>query len=286
MQQSRGMCDVIFETLASGYGLIEGPRVDDDGNLYFSDVVKGGVYRRTPDGEITTVVPKRRGVGGIAIHADGGLVISGRNICHVKDGETRVLFGSDDIPGFNDLYADAQGRVLVGSIRTDPFAQTGDRTPGEMWRIEAEGQADDLYGDVGLANGIGLSPDGSRVYHSDSAARRILVHDVDADGSLSNRSVFAKVTTGAPDGLAVDESGCVWTASFGGSCVLRFKPDGMLDEAITVPAKSVTSLCFGGADRRDLYVVTADNTEDASRNGTIFRTRSDVRGVAAAPVRI
>ena len=72
-----------LETLAWGYGLVEGPRADAHGNLYFSDVHKGGVHRRGPDGAIETIVPKRRGVGGISFHADGGLVISGRNICHV-----------------------------------------------------------------------------------------------------------------------------------------------------------------------------------------------------------
>ncbi len=204
----------------------------------------------------------------------------------MRDGETRVLFGSDDIPGFNDLYADAKGRVLIGSIRTDPFAQAGDRTPGELWRIDAEGEATELYGDVGLANGVGISPDGRKLYHCDSAARRIIVHDVDDDGNVSNRNVFASVTKGAPDGLAVDESGCVWTASFGGSCVLCYTPDGELDEVIGVPAASVTSLCFGGSDGRDLYVVTADNSEDPSRNGTIFRSRTDVPGVAAPMARI
>ena len=56
-----------FETLAYGYGLIEGPRADGAGNLYFSDVTNGGVFRRRPDGTIDTVVPKRRGVGGIAL---------------------------------------------------------------------------------------------------------------------------------------------------------------------------------------------------------------------------
>jgi sugar lactone lactonase YvrE len=84
-----------LETLAWGYGLVEGPRADAYGNLYFSDVHKGGVHRRAPNGVIETVVPKRRGVGGISFHADGGLVISGRNICHVRDGETRVLFAPD-----------------------------------------------------------------------------------------------------------------------------------------------------------------------------------------------
>ena len=84
-----------IELLTTGYGLVEGPRVDDADNLYFSDVHHGGVRRRAPDGTIDVVVPKRRGVGGIALHADGGLVISGRNICHVRDGETRIVFDPD-----------------------------------------------------------------------------------------------------------------------------------------------------------------------------------------------
>ncbi len=117
-----------METLVSGYGLIEGPRVDTHGNLYFSDVTNGGVFVRRPDGQVETVVPRRRGVGGIALHADGGLVISGRNICHVKDGQTRVLFEREDIPGFNDLYTDAAGRVYTGSMRSDPFFDSGPRT--------------------------------------------------------------------------------------------------------------------------------------------------------------
>jgi sugar lactone lactonase YvrE len=270
-----------FETLASGYGLIEGPRVDADDNLYFSDVTNGGVYKRSPDGSVSTYVPKRRGVGGIAIHADGGLVISGRNVCHVKDGTTRVLFERDDVGGFNDLFTDGQGRVLVGSLRSDPFGGGSDRVPGDLWRIDAGGDAEILYGEVGLTNGIGFSPDGTKLYHSDSAAQHILVHDVGPDGNVGNRAVFAKVETGAPDGLAVDESGCVLTASYGGSCVLRFTPDGTLDAKISVPAEQVTSLCFGGADRRDLYVVTAGNAEDPSRGGTIFRTRTDVPGLPA-----
>ena len=53
-----------FEALASGYGLLEAPRVDAQNRLYFSDVPNGGVYRRNPDGRIDTVIPRRRGVGG------------------------------------------------------------------------------------------------------------------------------------------------------------------------------------------------------------------------------
>jgi gluconolactonase len=82
-----------------------------------------------------------------------------------------------------------------------------------------------------------------------------------------------------PDGLAVDEDGGVWVAVYGGGCVARYRADGTLDRRIEVPARSVTSLCFGGDDLRDLYIVTADNSDDPARGGTVFRTRSDVAGL-------
>ena len=171
-----------IEMLACGFGLVEGPRVDGDDSLYFSDVHKGGVHRRRADGTIETVVPKRRGVGGIALHTDGGLVISGRDICHVRDGETRIVFASD-APGLNDLFVDAAGRVICGTIRSDPFSVDGPRTTGECWLIDTDGVAAELYGDIALTNGIGLSPDGTVLYHSDTT-RGVWAHDYD-DGTVS-----------------------------------------------------------------------------------------------------
>src|SRR5262245_8524457 len=273
-----------FETLAFGYGLIEGPRVDGAGNLYFSDVTNGGVFRRRPDGTIDTVVPKRRGVGGIALHADGGIVISGKNICHVKDGATRILFALDGVPGFNDLFTDAQGRVYTGSMRSNPFSEGGERTPGECYRIEAEGKASELYRGVSLTNGIGFSPDGRTIYHSDTALARIHVHDLDAAGRATARTPIR--VEGGPDGLAVDAEGGVWVALYQAGAVQRYLPDGEPDARLAVPARAVTSLCFGGADLRDLYVVSADNAVDPQRGGSIFRTRSDVAGLPAPFARI
>ena len=275
----------MLETLASGYGLLEGPRVDAAGNLFFSDVTNGGVYRRDPDGAISTVVPRRRGVGGIALHADGGVVISGKDVCHVKDGTTRVLFQRSDIPGFNDLFTDSAGRVYVGSLRSDPF-KPGTRVPGELWRIAGEGKVVQLYGEVGLTNGIGFSPDGRLLYHADSAAQHLIVHDVAPDGACSNRRSLPTIAVGGPDGLAVDEAGAIWVAIYDGGCVARYTPDGKLDRKVAVPAKAVTSLCFGGSDRRDLYIVTADNTEEPERKGTIFRTRVDVAGLPVPLARV
>ena len=276
----------MLETLVYGYGLLEGPRVDANDNLYFSDVPNGGVYRRSPSGEVSTVIPRRRGVGGIALHADGGVVVSGKNICHVKEGQTRILFQRDDIPGFNDIFTDSAGRVYVGSLRSDPFKE-GARTPGELWRVEGEGKATEMYGNVGLTNGIGFSPDGKMIYHADSAGPHLIVHDVAPNGTMTNRRAIAQMESGTiPDGLCVDEAGCIWVAVYGGRCVTRYTPDGKLDRKIEVPAKAVTSVCFGGKDRRDLYIVTADNTEVPNRKGTIFRTRVETPGVSVPLARV
>lgn len=268
-----------LEPLAWGYGLIEGPRWDTDGSLYFSDVHNGGVFRLGPDGDVGTAVPKRRGVGGIALHERGGVVVAGRNICHVLDGKSRIVWAPDS-PGLNDLIVDARGRILTGTMRSDPFTP-GERVPGECWRIEAEGQATMLYDGVRLTNGMGFSPDGGVLYHSDTAVNGVWAHDYADDGSVSGRRLLVQRDDLQPDGLAVDEEGTVWVADVSGSSSIRgFGPDGAEVGRVAVPARMVTSLCFGGADRKDLYIVTADNSDDADKKGTVFRTRAAVAGCA------
>ena len=275
-----------MEVLASGYGLVEGPRFDAEGGLYFSDVQGGGVSYLAASGELSTAVPKRRGVGGVAIHADGGIVVSGRNICHVKDGQTRVLFDPPDTPGFNDLFTDAQGRIYCGTMRSDPFRLDGPRKTGELWRIGPEGEAVELYGDVSLTNGIGFSPDGSRIYHSDTARNHVICHDLASDGSVSNRRALGEAKDFNPDGLAVDSEGFIWVADYMGGCVRRLDPDGRLERKLEVPARAVTSLCFGGSDGCDLIVTTADHSGDRSLKGCVLRTRSPVPGLPAPLARV
>src|SRR5262249_31590043 len=111
----------VMQQVATGYGLIEGPVWDPARGLYFSDVLNGGVHLLDRDGSISLVVPKRRGMGGMALHAGGGLVVGGRDIAHVAtaEGATRTLLSLEAIPGatgFNDLVTDQAGRVYVGSL--------------------------------------------------------------------------------------------------------------------------------------------------------------------------
>ena len=266
-----------LETLAYGFGLIEGPRVDADDNLYFSDVPNGGVYRRSVDGTISVAVPKRRGVGGIALHAEGGIVVGGRNICHVHNGESRIVFECD-APGFNDLMTDASGRIVCGTMRRSAFEDAPDPTPGELLRLHPDGTVEEMYAEVYLTNGIGFSPDGSTIYHSDTGRNHLICHDI-VDDRYVNRRSLAESPDFYPDGLAVDEEGTIWVADYMAGCVRGLDPEGREVDRVDVPANAVTSLCFGGADRRDLYIVTADNADDPARAGTVFRMRASVPGL-------
>jgi gluconolactonase len=274
-----------MEQLLSGYVFPEAPRLDAAGHLYFSDIIGGGVHRLGPDGSIETVIPKRRGVGGLVLHADGGLVVSGRDVVHVRDGVSRPLLRVDGALGFNDLTTDAAGRVYVGSMRSGADLLEG-RVPSELWRIDGAASACALYDGVEFPNGVGFSPDGRTLYHSDYAAGHVLAHAIAADGRAIERRIFAVPPRGRPDGLAVDEAGGVLVALGDGRGVARFGSDGTLDRVLVVPAAFVASLCFGGADRRDLYVVGVAEGADPAGGGRIWRARVDVPGLIAALARV
>ena len=256
-----------------GYTFLEAPRSDGDG-LYFSDIIAGGVYRWSPDATVDTIIPKRRGVGGLIPHADGGLVVSGRDVCHVRDGTSRTLLTVEGAVGFNDLTTDARGRVYVGSMRSGAMELEG-RVPSELWRIDVEGRKVEICGGIEFPNGVGFAPDGRTLYLSNYSEGIVLA----VDPASGERRTFVRVPKGHPDGLAVDEAGGVWVALGDGGGVARFMPDGALGRTLDVPAHFVASLCFGGVDHRDLFVVTADNTDDPGRGATVFRTRADVPGL-------
>lgn len=278
-----------LETLAHGYGLIEGPRVDERNRLYFSDVPNGGVYRRSPDGSVETLIPRRRGVGGIALNAAGGIVCSGRSLIGWSETtrQSRDLFAEWEgraLRGLNDLTVDAQGSVFVGSLEFDALS-TDKPIPGNLFRVDPPGTATKLWQGIEVTNGMGFSPDARLLYHCDSTTKAVWAYDVTADRRVKDRRVFATLPEGWPDGMAVDVEGGVWVAVVRYGEVVRFKANGTLERRMKMPASMVTSLAFGGADMMDLYVVTADNTEDASRKGTIFRMRADVPGLAVPKAR-
>jgi gluconolactonase len=280
-----------MQKVAGGYGLIEAPVWDAERGLYFSDVLGGGVYLLAHNGAITLVVPKRRGVGGMAVHAAGGLILGGRDIVHAPlDGAPGSVIlsaqAAGEAIGFNDLTTDVAGRIYVGSLAFRVFGGDAPK-PGHLHRIELDGAAHAVSDGVMLTNGLGFSPDGTRLYHSDSRAGIVRVYDVDADGTVGPWRTFATLGAGAvPDGLKVASDGSVWVADADGGRVAVFEPDGAHRQDLAVPLPMVTSLCFGGADLRDLYIVTGSRGGPDENCAAIFRTRTEVAGLPLSPARV
>jgi D-xylonolactonase len=280
-----------MENLIDGYGLIEGPVWDPARGLIFSDVINGGAMCLSVDGTLTPVIEHRRGMGGMALHADGGMIVSGRNISHkpADGGSTTVLIPDDPDNGrvgFNDLTTDSAGRIYAGSLGFRPVGGDDKPKPGELWCIDLDGSTRVVGHDVMLTNGLGFSPDGRKLYHSDSLRDVVRVYDVEDKGDLSPHRTFATIATGIPDGLAVAEDGSVWVALAHGSSVQVFNPDGSTRAEIPCPLPMVTSVCFGGDDLRTLYVVTGSDDSGRDDAGTVFSIQVDVAGLPLAPSQV
>jgi sugar lactone lactonase YvrE len=171
----------------------------------------------------------------------------------------------------NDGACDAAGRFWIGTMALD-------ETPGAGALYRYDGSLERVLDEVTLSNGIGWTRDATRMYYIDSPVQRVDLFDFElASGRVDDRRPFVSIdkSEGIPDGLTVDDEGGVWVALYGGSCVHRYDESGHLDAVLEVPAKNVTSCCFGGDDGRSLFVTTA------APDGNVYVTQPGVSGPPA-----
>ena len=282
-----------MDTLTEGYGLIEGPVWVPNKGLLFSDVLGGGVFCLDESGLVEEVILHRRGIGGMALHQNNGLIVSGRNIAFkdFEGGETLVLFDRNEdegLVGFNDITTDKTGRIYAGGLGSSPVFEDGRSPQSEnLYLIDLDGSVSIVAEDVRLTNGLGFSPDDKLLYHSDSLRRQVCVYEVKEDGKLGPKKVFAETETGVPDGLVVSEDGAVWVAlAGGGSGVAVFESTGELRELIQIPHPMCTSVCFGGEDLKDLYIVSGSDGLEGDSRGGVFKVRTTVSGLPVPAAKV
>ena len=253
------------EVLATGYQLVEGPRADGEGGVYFTDALGGGVYRWSAGG-IDTIVPKRRGVGGLALHADGGVVVSGRDVTHVlPDGTNRLLFAPPEgVTGFNDICATSSGSILAGGLRFLPF--TGeDPVPGGFWHVSAPEQGHAVLENVEWPNGVGDAGDGVWCFCDYSRGTVTMM--------TGDEPRVVNTPSGEADGLAFDIDGGVWVAQPRAQSIVRILlEDGTFDRSIDLRGMQPASLAF---DDDVLYVTTIATD---TRSGELLRMNAPIPG--------
>jgi sugar lactone lactonase YvrE len=180
----------------------------------------------------------------------------------------------------NDGALDPAGRFVLGTI--------AGAVPGGGRLLRWDGARLDVLRDgLAVSNGIGWSPAGDVMYHVDTPTMRVDRSAYQPDtGRLGEPRPLAELAgPGRPDGLAVDDDGCVWVAMIGSGTVLRLTPAGRVDRRVAFPASRVTSCAFGGADGRTLYVTSARKGVAPGRPeplaGAVFAVRTPVSGLAS-----
>ena len=272
----------------------EGPVWDvEEQALYWVDIVGRKILRRTEADGAVTEWPVPADIGAMALRRSGGFIAALRSGLVLLDpvtGATRLVANPEhDEPQtrFNDGKCDRAGRFWIGTCH-EVADLTRRRPIAALYRVDPDLGCHRMLEGVRTSNGIDWSPDGRTMYYTDTPTFRIDAFDFDpVGGTISNRRLFAQIPAGVgrPDGLAVDETGHVWSAHFDGWRVTRYRPDGTVERVIKLPVQNVTSCAFGGPDLRTLYITSAteDLTPEALAQqplaGALFALRTEVAGL-------
>jgi sugar lactone lactonase YvrE len=173
---------------------------------------------------------------------------------------------------FNDGQMGPDGRYWAGTMNEPEELPTG-----SLYAFRHDGAHDVLDSGYTVANGPAFSPDGSVVYHTDSARREIYAFELAGDGTLHGKRVFSRFgeDEGKPDGMTTDRHGNLWVAMWDGARVERLSPDGARLEAVPMPTSRPTSCTFVDSECTELFVTSAGigaSIEDTLAGG-LFRVR-------------
>jgi len=233
--------------------------------LEWIDCVGGKLLRLQWPSRQPAIVKSGVSINGFRRNRPGGYVITNSKGVWLWDGAEAFSPVVTEVAGrtcqANDCVADASGRLITATYYYDPSSKYD---LGNLISVGPDGKLAILDEGFHLANGLGFSPDESKLYFADSVARRIYSYDYDLrEGSVRNRRVLVEVPSkeGLPDGLAVDAEGYIWSAQWYGSCIVRYDPDGKLVQRVPIPAKQTSSLAFGGPDLTDIFVTSAGQSE-------------------------
>jgi sugar lactone lactonase YvrE/DNA-binding IclR family transcriptional regulator len=262
-----------------------------DGLLYWVDILTPSVHcfdtARGVDTEstigsmVSAAIPKA--TGGLLVATPGGLMtldLTQKTLapfCHPEA----------DRPGnrYNDGKCDRMGRLWIGTLDMGTAANRGN-----LFRVDPDGSWRKMDSGFTVANGLGWSPDNKYMYFTDTPRRTIYRYDFDLlAGTISSRQAFITLdaSDGTPDGMTVDEEGCLWVAVWDAWRVSRFSPQGEELLRIKMPVPRPTSCCFGGPNLDTLFVTSASvrlNEEAlaaAPLSGALFSIR--IPGVRGLP---
>jgi sugar lactone lactonase YvrE len=279
------MAERELTTLFEGGAFFEGPRWHD-GRWWVSDFYRRLVTTVAPDGSTTDVLTVEGQPSGLGWMPDGSLLVVSmkdhRVLRRSPAGEVTVHADLKTHCGghLNDMVVDSQGRAYVGEFGFDLMA-FADPAPAKLMRVDPDGSVTVLADDLLFPNGSVITPDGETLIVGETAAARYTAFTLAADGSLSDRRVWAQVAPApemgplaqtlpqlrfGPDGCALDAEGCIWAADAVGARCTRVAQGGEIVDQIPAPdGLGIFACMLGGADGRTLLLCAAPDFLEANR---------------------
>ncbi|HET6540129.1 MAG TPA: SMP-30/gluconolactonase/LRE family protein [Chryseolinea sp.] len=260
--------------VSSEFLFTEGPAVDAEGNVYFTDQPNDKIMKWSTDGSLSVFMEGTGRSNGLFIDKNGNLIacadLNNQLWMIDKNKNVTVLvkdFEGKKLNGPNDLWIDPQGGIYF----TDPFYKR------DYWnRTEKEIEEENVYylspdrkkltiAASGLMqpNGIIGTPDGKKLYIADIKGRKTYSFVIQKDGTLTDKKLFADMGS---DGMTVDSKGNVYLTGKG---VTVFNSKGEKIETIAIEAPWTANACFGGKDRKTLFVTASKS---------VFTVKMKVKG--------
>lgn len=284
MAQSEKITFTAFDTtnlIAPGATLIrvsnqfeftEGPTVDTEGVVFFTDQPNNKIWRYGTDGSLSVFMEQAGRSNGMYFDPDGNLVTCADEKNEIwsisPQGDVTVLMTDHEgsrLNGPNDLWVDAQGNIYF----TDPFYERkywwhgGPEVFGEYLYFLPKGAAQPQVIDKEYEkpNGIIGTPDGKQLYVADIGADKTYRYDINPDASLRNRQLFVEQGS---DGMILDERGNLYLT--GGDGVTVYSPAGEKIAQIPVDEEWTGNICFAGVDRSTLFITASKSVYTLKMN--------------------
>ena len=234
---------------------LEGPAFDREGNLYVVDLAFGRIFRISPEKEFSVAAEYDGEPNGLAIHRDGRVFIADHKngILVLENGKISPVvarYHQQRFKGVNDLIFDLQGNLYFTDQGVTDLADAS----GCVYKYTADGKLQQLASCIPSPNGLVLQ--GNTLFVAATRANAVWRLPIAADGSVVRMGVQLQLSGGrGPDGLAMDEAGgllvahpdmgAVWVFDHRGEPKLRVQ---------SCASDMVTNVCFGGEDRRTIYI--------------------------------
>ena len=214
------------------YGLkfVKSPRWIDQ-KLLFLDIHDRCIKSADLNGTVETVGTMPFVPGGFGVLADGGLVVGDalrRKIYRWEKDSSTLIVDLSNFSGFclSDGVVDGRDGMYFGDVGFDFLNPLMDPVPnGVIVHINADGKSSVVARDLFFPNGMIITPDNSTFIVAETLAHRITAFEIEKDGSLKNRRVWAQFQDEVePDGICIDREGAIWAATTAESLTSRARP--------------------------------------------------------------